>query len=126
MSDEKQYTDQDGNPCTLESLCRLDPLWAANRIRAESERIAELEAEVERLREISDRIVAVSIAIAAAGDVIATAYEHELKKASGSKKDGGSRVMLGKERITVFRELYETLVGIIAEQESVSTKNHEA
>lgn len=27
------YHDGDGNPCTLDSLCRKEPAWAANRIR---------------------------------------------------------------------------------------------
>lgn len=31
-----------GNPCTLSKLCRLEPDWAANRIRA-------MEADIEAL-----------------------------------------------------------------------------
>ncbi len=29
------YRDSDGNPTTLGALCRTEPEWAANRIRAE-------------------------------------------------------------------------------------------
>ena len=32
MSDES-YHDTDGNPVTLENLCRLEPMWAASIIR---------------------------------------------------------------------------------------------
>ena len=31
---EPKYHDSDGSPCTLDTLCRLEPEWAANRIRA--------------------------------------------------------------------------------------------
>jgi len=30
---KQQYYDRDGNPVTLDKLCRLEPEWAANRIR---------------------------------------------------------------------------------------------
>ena len=50
MSDEVSYKDADGNPCTLVALCRREPVWAASRHRVMLARIAELEAEVERLR----------------------------------------------------------------------------
>ena len=31
---EKLYKDSDGNTCTLDALCRKEPEWAANAIRA--------------------------------------------------------------------------------------------
>jgi hypothetical protein len=39
---EKDYHDSDGNPCTLETLCRKEPMWAASTIR-------ELKKNYERL-----------------------------------------------------------------------------
>ena len=33
MADEPQYFDVDGNPVSLHRLCRLEPEWAANRVR---------------------------------------------------------------------------------------------
>lgn len=33
-NEARLYSDADGNPCSLDALCRLDPDWAANRIRA--------------------------------------------------------------------------------------------
>lgn len=45
MSEEIEYKDQEGNPTTLDALCRTEPEWAANRIREGLKTIAELEAE---------------------------------------------------------------------------------
>ncbi len=39
-----QYYDADGRPVTLDTLCRKEPAWAANRIRAEREENAALRA----------------------------------------------------------------------------------
>lgn len=33
MSEERKYHDQDGNACTLDTMCMREPAWAANRIR---------------------------------------------------------------------------------------------
>lgn len=41
------YTDSDGNPCTLDALCRREPAWAANRIRAEIAKCEALSAQVD-------------------------------------------------------------------------------
>ena len=38
------YRDCDGNPVTLDKLCRDEPAWAANVIRQHVDRIAEREA----------------------------------------------------------------------------------
>lgn len=46
MSDViKDRRDIDGNPVTLDKLCRLEPAWAASRIRV-------MEAELARLRAV--------------------------------------------------------------------------
>lgn len=39
----KDHVDIDGNPCTLDTLCRREPAWAANIIRTLRARVAELE-----------------------------------------------------------------------------------
>lgn len=39
-----QYYDVDGKPCSLDTLCRKDPAWAANRIRVMTEQLASSEA----------------------------------------------------------------------------------
>ena len=52
-----KYQDADGNPCTLDQLCKRDPAWAANHIRHldESGR-GILEAGRVALRYIDDRV----------------------------------------------------------------------
>lgn len=53
MSDViKDRRDIDGNPVTLDKLCRLEPAWAASRIRV-------MEAELEALREMREALMAV-------------------------------------------------------------------
>lgn len=42
-----RFRDRDGNPITLDTLCRMEPAWAANRIR-------ELEEMVKRLLHLSN------------------------------------------------------------------------
>ena len=42
----KDRFDADGNPVTLDRLCKLEPEWAANRIRS-----LEAELEVKRIAE---------------------------------------------------------------------------
>ena len=46
MSDERTYTDSDGNTCTLDVLCRREPAWAASRLRFDRERLRRLVAAV--------------------------------------------------------------------------------
>jgi hypothetical protein len=48
MSDT-QFFDIDGNPVSLDTLCKRDPAWAANRIRTER---AQARAEITMLREL--------------------------------------------------------------------------
>jgi hypothetical protein len=45
-----KYKDPDGNPCTLDKLCRIEPAWAANRLRVELARVTALKAENELLK----------------------------------------------------------------------------
>lgn len=33
MTEPQTYYDVDGNECSLDTLCRREPAWAANRIR---------------------------------------------------------------------------------------------
>lgn len=47
---ERQYYDQDGNKVSLDKLCRIEPAWAANRLRAELKENRRLTAENARLR----------------------------------------------------------------------------
>lgn len=58
----KDHFDTDGNPCTLDTLCRREPAWAANIIRTLRARVAELETwnanqagQVEALERIAER-----------------------------------------------------------------------
>ena len=53
MSDT--YTDSDGNACTLEVMCRREPEWAANRLRADRERLRRLVAAVRGVLRHADR-----------------------------------------------------------------------
>lgn len=49
------YQDQEGNPVTLDKLCRTEPEWAANQIRHRDKLQDELDAakeEIERLQEL--------------------------------------------------------------------------
>ena len=46
--DGRRFQDIDGNACTLDTMCRREPLWAANRIRT-------LEADMKKLRELCAR-----------------------------------------------------------------------
>lgn len=47
MSDEteRKYFDGEGRECSLDTLCRREPGWAANRLRALQTRVKELEKE---------------------------------------------------------------------------------
>lgn len=47
---DKRYTDSSGNECSLDTMCRREPEWAAHRMRWMIDRIAELDAEVAELR----------------------------------------------------------------------------
>jgi len=58
------YTDDNGNPITLDKLCRIEPAWAANRIRAE---IARAE-RAERLSACGGRVVEQCIGCGACAD----------------------------------------------------------
>jgi hypothetical protein len=51
-----EYKTIDGEPTTLDALCRTEPGWAANRIRAERARVAELEAERDALTNLLARL----------------------------------------------------------------------
>jgi hypothetical protein len=44
MSDERKYYDQEGNECSLDKLCRLEPEWAANRLRVAEDAVEKLRA----------------------------------------------------------------------------------
>ncbi len=44
------YHDGDGNPCTLDRLCELEPAWAASRLRSHLAAGAALREEVQTLR----------------------------------------------------------------------------
>jgi len=46
---EIEYQDIDGNPVSLDKLCRIEPAWAANRIRSSAADYAALEAKFQRL-----------------------------------------------------------------------------
>lgn len=46
MSDEPKYYDSAGHECSLDTLCRREPEWAANRHRVMLARIAGLEREL--------------------------------------------------------------------------------
>lgn len=48
-----QFFDSDGNPVSLDTLCRREPGWAANRIRTERADLAKAHAEIDRLRSIA-------------------------------------------------------------------------
>lgn len=50
---DKRYTDSSGNECSLDTMCRREPEWAAHRMRWMIDRIAELDAEVTELRELT-------------------------------------------------------------------------
>jgi hypothetical protein len=59
MADEIQYHDVYGNPCSLPTLCRRDPGWAANRIRHMTEQLSQAQAEIAALKavvEAADRM----------------------------------------------------------------------
>lgn len=43
----EKYRDSDGNACTLDALCRREPAWAANRIRANRKERDELRAKLD-------------------------------------------------------------------------------
>jgi len=49
MSDS-EYLTSDGEPCTLLSLCRLEPSWAASRIKKLEGSLAECRAELDRVK----------------------------------------------------------------------------
>jgi len=63
MSDES-YHDTDGNPVTLENLCRLEPMWAANVIRKLKR---ELETEKKRVGGYGEAFTEASTKLAHAG-----------------------------------------------------------
>ena len=44
------YCDAEGNPVTLEELCRIEPAWAASRILVLLTELVALKEEIERLR----------------------------------------------------------------------------
>lgn len=44
----KDFTDSDGNRCSLDTMCRREPEWAANMTRQARARVRELEAAVLR------------------------------------------------------------------------------
>jgi len=52
---ERTYRDIDGNPVTLDKLCRMEPAWAANRLRVEIERADKAESALrEALEEVAE------------------------------------------------------------------------
>ena len=51
------YTDSDGNPCSVETLCRKEPYWAANRIKKLTE---ELQRSNGRVAELKSRTFAMA------------------------------------------------------------------
>ena len=67
--DEHEYRDIDGNLCTLDSLCRREPEWAASRHRVMLARIAELEADAAH----HDRIVSEELSSALEGEMATVA-----------------------------------------------------
>lgn len=56
-----EYHDMDGNPCSLETLCRREPAWAASRLRVELSEVARLRAEREHYRRRIARLLGVGI-----------------------------------------------------------------
>ncbi len=55
MSDERQCFYLDGKPVTLETLCRKEPGWAANRLREGDRQLAAALAKVAELeQELAD------------------------------------------------------------------------
>jgi len=49
---EPAYHDIDGQPCTLDALCRREPEWAATRIRGDRARVAALRRRSECRRHL--------------------------------------------------------------------------
>lgn len=45
----KDYQDIDGNPCSLDVLCRREPAWAANRIRVMTAELDAVRADLAEL-----------------------------------------------------------------------------
>lgn len=54
MSDS-EYLTSDGEPCTLPTLCRLEPSWAASRIKELGAALAECRAELEKALEFDEQ-----------------------------------------------------------------------
>lgn len=52
--DDKTYMDCDGNACTLLSLCRKEPEWAASRIKSLTNENKELKEQVEKMSLVYD------------------------------------------------------------------------
>lgn len=58
MSDKMDRHDADGNPCTLDALCRKEPAWAANIIRHMERKydllLAEMREELDTVKKVHD------------------------------------------------------------------------
>lgn len=54
MTDEIQYRDLDGKPCSLDTLCRKEPEWAASRLRVELATIKDLQSRLEETERARD------------------------------------------------------------------------
>ena len=55
MSDAKPYQDIDGNPVSLDALVKMEPEWAASRIRVEIAKADALRAERDSWKTAHDR-----------------------------------------------------------------------
>ena len=73
MADE--YQDADGNPCTLDKLCRKEPTWAANRIRSAMAALARAEQAERTAADAQRRLEEVRAVVAAAEGVAAWCWD---------------------------------------------------
>lgn len=46
---DENYSDIDGNPVSLEKLCRIEPMWACSAIRQLQQQLASVEKERDAL-----------------------------------------------------------------------------
>lgn len=52
---ERKYFDADGNPITLYKLVRIDPDWAASRIRCGEQAMAQRDQLLDALKALTER-----------------------------------------------------------------------
>lgn len=69
------YTDIDGNPCSIETLCRKEPYWAANCITVLKEKLRQSN---ERVAELKNRTFAMAYGSTGKGLAVVDQREHDL------------------------------------------------